>query len=116
MGVVPIQKTYVVGGLFQIGMSEYDQAFVYMPLSQAQLFFSRGPGIDYIEVKLEQPDLAPALKPALAEAAGRGAGGHRLDREEPGLLRRPHSRAQRDVPDPGPAGADRLGSTSSRRW
>jgi len=73
MGVMPIQKTYVVGGLFQVGMSEYDQAFIYMPLNQAQLFFGRGAAIDYIEVKLDNPDLAPAMKPALTEAAGEGA-------------------------------------------
>jgi lipoprotein-releasing system permease protein len=73
MGVMPIQKTYVVGGLFQVGMSEYDQAFIYMPLNQAQLFFGRGAAVDYIEVKLDNPDLAPALKPALTEAAGEGA-------------------------------------------
>ena len=72
-GDVPVQKTYTVGGLFQIGMSEYDQGFIYMPLSQAQLFFGRGDAIDYIEVKLDNPDLAPSMKPALAAAAGPGA-------------------------------------------
>ncbi|HVN00570.1 MAG TPA: lipoprotein-releasing ABC transporter permease subunit [Caulobacteraceae bacterium] len=69
MGVVPIQKTYVVAGAFQVGMSEYDQAFIYMPLSQAQLFFGRDAAVDYIEIKLDDPDLAPSLKPALAAAA-----------------------------------------------
>ncbi|HZZ88236.1 MAG TPA: lipoprotein-releasing ABC transporter permease subunit [Caulobacteraceae bacterium] len=73
LGALPIQKTYIVGGLFEVGMSEYDQAFVYMPLNQAQLFFGRGPSIDYIEVKLDNPELAPDLKPALAQASGPGA-------------------------------------------
>jgi lipoprotein-releasing system permease protein len=72
-GAVPVQKSYVVGGLFKVGMSEYDQGFIYMPLQQAQLFFGRGDSVDYIEVKLDNPDLAPAMKPALAEAAGPGA-------------------------------------------
>jgi lipoprotein-releasing system permease protein len=72
-GAVPVQKSYVVGGLFTVGMSEYDEGFIYMPLSQAQLFFGRGDGVDYIEVKLDNPDLAPSMKPALAEAAGPGA-------------------------------------------
>ncbi|HEY2706605.1 MAG TPA: lipoprotein-releasing ABC transporter permease subunit [Caulobacteraceae bacterium] len=72
MGAVPIQKTYIVGGLFQVGMSEYDQAFIYMPLDQAQLFFGRGNAVDYIEIKLDNPDLAPSMKPALNEAAGEG--------------------------------------------
>jgi lipoprotein-releasing system permease protein len=73
VGVLPMQKTYVVGGLFEVGMSEYDQAFIYMPLEQAQLFFGRGAAIDYVEVKLDNPDLASRLKPALAKAAGPGA-------------------------------------------
>jgi lipoprotein-releasing system permease protein len=73
MGAVPIQKSYVVAGLFEVGMSEYDAGFIYMPLAQAQLFFGRGQGVDYIEVKLDNPDLAPAMKPVLTEAAGPGA-------------------------------------------
>ena len=73
MGNVPIQKSYIVGGIFEVGMSEYDQTFAYMPLRQAQLFFGRGDGVDYIEVKLDNPDLAPAIKPDLTDAAGPGA-------------------------------------------
>jgi lipoprotein-releasing system permease protein len=53
-------------------MSEYDQAFIYMPLEQAQLFFGRD-APDYVEINLADPDRAPALKDALAVAAGRGA-------------------------------------------
>ncbi|HEX2558980.1 ABC transporter permease, partial [Phenylobacterium sp.] len=30
------RKTYIVGGTFTVGVSEYDQAFIYMPLEQAQ--------------------------------------------------------------------------------
>ena len=73
MGAIPVQKTYVASGLFTVGMSEYDQTFIYMPLKQAQLFFGRDAQVDYIEIKLDNPDLAPALKPALARAAGPGA-------------------------------------------
>ena len=73
LGTVPVQKAYTVGGVFEVGMSEYDQTFAYLPLTQAQRFFGRGDGVDYIEVKLDNPDLAPSIKPALAEAAGPGA-------------------------------------------
>ncbi len=72
-GTLPVQKTYIVGGLFQVGMSEYDQTFIYMPLKQAQLFFGRGDQIDYIEIKLDNADRAPAMKKELAAAAGPGA-------------------------------------------
>jgi lipoprotein-releasing system permease protein len=72
LGALPVQKTYEVAGLFEVGMSEYDQAFVYMPLKQAALFFGRE-APDYVEVKLADPDQAPRMKAALAAAAGPGA-------------------------------------------
>jgi lipoprotein-releasing system permease protein len=72
-GEMPPAKSYTVGGIFSVGMSEYDQSFVYMPLAQAQLFFGRGAAVDFIEIKLADPDRAPAMKAALAAAAGPGA-------------------------------------------
>ena len=51
-----------------------------MPLAQAQLLFGRDQAVDFIEIKLTDPDNAPGLKPALAAAAGPGADRHRLDR------------------------------------
>lgn len=71
-GTMPVRKTYTVAATFTVGMSEYDQAFIYMPLDQAQLFFGRDGSVDFIEIKLADPDKAPALKPALAAAAGPG--------------------------------------------
>ncbi len=73
MGDLPTRKTYTVLGLFSVGMSEYDQAFLYMPLSQAQLFFGRDAAVDFIEIKLADPDAAPGLTGALERAAGPGA-------------------------------------------
>jgi lipoprotein-releasing system permease protein len=72
-GATPLRKTYTIGGTFSVGMSEYDQAFIYMPLEQAQLFFGRDTGVDYIEVKLRDPDKAVALKGQVARAAGPSA-------------------------------------------
>jgi lipoprotein-releasing system permease protein len=69
-GSTPRSKTYTVGGVFEVGMSEYDAAFIYMPMEQAQLFFGRGGSIDTIEVKLEDPDAVERLKAALERAAG----------------------------------------------
>lgn len=69
-GSTPRKKTYTVGGVFQAGMSEYDAAFIFMPLQQAQLFFGRGAGVDAIEVRLDDPDAAGRLRGALDRAAG----------------------------------------------
>ena len=57
-GTLPPRKTYTVGGVFSVGMSEYDQTFIYMPLNQAQLFFGRGQAVDFVEVKFDDPDKA----------------------------------------------------------
>jgi lipoprotein-releasing system permease protein len=72
-GGTPLQKTYVVGATFSAGMSQYDQAYIFMPLAQAQLFFGRETSVDAIEIKVKNPDQAPAMKPAIARAAGPGA-------------------------------------------
>jgi lipoprotein-releasing system permease protein len=72
-GEAPTRKTYIVSGIFSVGMSEYDQTFIYMPLAQAQLFFGREQAVDFIEIKLADPDQAPQLKALLARAAGSSA-------------------------------------------
>ena len=69
-GTEPLRKDYTVGGLFSVGVSEYDQAFIYMPLQQAQLFFGRDNAIDRVEVKLDDPDKLDEIKPEIVQAAG----------------------------------------------
>ena len=69
-GCNPTQKAYTVGGLFTVGMSQYDQTYVYMPLTQAQAFFGRGQAVDVIEIKIATPDRAPEFRAAIQRAAG----------------------------------------------
>jgi len=72
-GGTPLQKTYTVGATFMAGMSQYDQAYIFMPLNQAQLFFGRDGTVDAIEVRLKDPDEAIPMKPAISRAAGPAA-------------------------------------------
>ena len=67
------EKDYVVGGVFSVGMSQFDESYVMMPLAQAQLFFGRDTAIDYVEVKLTDPDDAKQAKAAIEQAVGPGA-------------------------------------------
>ncbi len=69
-GGTPMQKPYVVGALFSAGMSQFDQAYIFMPLQQAQLFFGREGTVDAIEVRVSDPDKAAALRAPIARAAG----------------------------------------------
>jgi lipoprotein-releasing system permease protein len=69
-GTTPRIKTYVVAGTFDIGMSEYDQRFIFMPLDEAQLYFGLGDGVSGIEVMVKNPDAVDGLVPAIRKAAG----------------------------------------------
>jgi lipoprotein-releasing system permease protein len=69
-GSNPRRKTFIVGGIFSVGMSEYDSVYVYMPLQQAQLFFGRDQGIDEVEIMLDNPDQIDRIKPLIASAVG----------------------------------------------
>ena len=72
-GGTPLQKTYVVAATFSVGVSQFDQAYLYMPLAQAQLFFGREDSADAIEIKVAKPDEAPAMRAAISKAAGPSA-------------------------------------------
>ena len=38
-GTVPRIKTFTVAAVFEVGMYEYDNSFVYIPLEDAQAYF-----------------------------------------------------------------------------
>ena len=72
-GDAPQRKTFIVSGVFSVGMSEYDQTFLYMPIEQAGLFFGREGAPDFIELRLSDPERAAALKAEVAAMAGPAA-------------------------------------------
>jgi lipoprotein-releasing system permease protein len=55
-GTAPRTKPYVVAALFEMGMAEYDRTMVFMPLLEAQRYFSRGAEVDAIEVVVSHPE------------------------------------------------------------
>ena len=52
LGVVPRVKRFVIVGVFDVGMFEYDSALIYMSLADAQQFFTLGEQVTGIEVKI----------------------------------------------------------------
>jgi lipoprotein-releasing system permease protein len=50
------QKAYRVVAVFEMGMSEYDRSMIFMPLTEAQRFFSRGDSVDVLEVIVDDPE------------------------------------------------------------
>jgi lipoprotein-releasing system permease protein len=71
MGTTPRIKTYDVAGVFEIGMSEYDSAFVFMPLQEAQAYFNRNGDVTAIEVYTDDPDHIDNFRKLVADAAQR---------------------------------------------
>jgi lipoprotein-releasing system permease protein len=69
-GTTPRVKTYTIAGTFQIGMSEYDQTFIFMPLDEAQLYFNMDNAVSGLEVMVQNPDAIESMVPAIAKAAG----------------------------------------------
>ena len=70
MGVAPRIKSYPVKAVFEIGMSEYDSTFVFMPLEQAQPYFNFDGKVSAIEVYVDDPDAVGQLRGPVEEAIG----------------------------------------------
>jgi lipoprotein-releasing system permease protein len=71
MGTTPRIKPYKVAAVFEIGMSEYDAAFVFMPLPEAQAYFNRPNDVTAIEVYTTDPDNVERYRKLVADAAAR---------------------------------------------
>lgn len=56
VGSMPRMKAYEVVALFEVGMFEYDNSFVYMPLRAAQIFFQKGESVNALEIFTIDPD------------------------------------------------------------
>ncbi|HEV2630426.1 MAG TPA: lipoprotein-releasing ABC transporter permease subunit [Pseudolabrys sp.] len=71
MGTTPRIKIYKVAAVFEIGMSEYDSAMVFMPLKEAQAYFNRAGDVTAIEVYTDNPDNVDSYRKAVQAAAQR---------------------------------------------
>jgi lipoprotein-releasing system permease protein len=71
MGTTPRIKPYKIAAVFEIGMSEYDAAFVFMPLPEAQAYFNRANDVTAIEVYTTNPDQIARFRKLITDAAKR---------------------------------------------
>jgi hypothetical protein len=71
MGTTPRIKPCKVAAVFEIGMSEYDASFVFMPLAEAQAYFNRANDVTAIEVYTVNPDKIDVYRKSVTEAAQR---------------------------------------------
>lgn len=69
-GTIPKNKTFIVAGIFDVGMAQFDKNFIFMPLATAQSFFKSPGQISQIDVFSEHDNLASNLAYVLQQALG----------------------------------------------
>jgi lipoprotein-releasing system permease protein len=70
IGTIPRVKAYQIVGLFDVGMYEYDNSYVYMTYEAAQAFFRVPDGANAIEIVLDNADRAGPLSIVIAGIVG----------------------------------------------
>jgi lipoprotein-releasing system permease protein len=73
IGTVPREVTYTVGAVFEIGVYDYDKAFVIMPMQDAQELLLMGDQVGMIEIQTSNPDkVGEIVAPLQKLVQGRG--------------------------------------------
>ena len=70
-GTAPRIKAYPITAIFEIGMSEFDASFVFMPLGESQAYFNRDGDVNVIEIFIDNPDQTQAVRDAIEADAPR---------------------------------------------
>ena len=69
-GTAPRTKPYPITAVFEMGMAEYDRTMIFMPLAEAQRYFSRGPEVDALEIVTADPEKVDEYAVGIKQAGG----------------------------------------------
>ncbi len=69
-GTAPRVKRYAISAIFEMGMSEYDNTIVFMPLREAQRYFNKPGAVTVLEIVVDKPDNVGSMRPAILQAGG----------------------------------------------
>jgi lipoprotein-releasing system permease protein len=73
VGTVPREVTYTVSAVFEIGVYDYDKAFVLLPMQDAQELLLMGDQVGMVEIQTRNPDkVEQILSPLRRLVQGRG--------------------------------------------
>jgi lipoprotein-releasing system permease protein len=72
MGSAPRIRDYPIVAIFKMGMAEYDENVIYMPLTEAQDLFSSEAGVTGIELLVDDPEAIQADLADIRGAIGKG--------------------------------------------
>ncbi len=70
MGFVPRMRRFLVNGIFDSGMYDYDATMSYISLEEAQSFFDLGDRVTGIEINITDMDAAPRVADEIVEMMG----------------------------------------------
>jgi len=71
-GTVPRIVNYTIGAIFEIGVYDYDKAYVVMPMEDAQTLLLLGDAVGMVELETTDADrVGPILAPLAEKVAGR---------------------------------------------
>ena len=72
-GTVPREISYEIAAVFEVGVYDYDKAFVVMPIEDAQILMLLDDQIGMIEIKTIDPDnVNQIVAPLLPKIANKG--------------------------------------------
>ena len=73
VGTVPREVTYTVGAIFEVGVYDYDKAFVLLPMQDAQELLLMGDQVGMVEIQTTNPDkVQEIIAPLRRLIQGRG--------------------------------------------
>ena len=73
VGTVPRIVSYTVGAIIEVGIYDYDKAFVIMPMEEAQDLLMLGDNVGMVEIQTSDPDrIAEVLAPLQPVVRGKG--------------------------------------------
>ena len=73
-GTAPRSKPYQITSIFELGMSEYDRMMIFMPLAEAQKYFSKNGEVDVVEVVVDNPEDVDHYDALIKDAGGPSIG------------------------------------------
>ena len=71
LGTLPVRKTYTIGGLFSVGMHEYDANFIFMNLTDSQKFLGFENRVTGIELYASDPMLIDTARAEIKQIVGK---------------------------------------------
>ena len=69
-GSMPRMRSFTIAAIFNVGMFEYDNTLIYMPLDHSQNFFKSGDGVNALEIMVKNPNDVEELRSKITKVIG----------------------------------------------